>query len=86
MQLDKFHRGLAGGGVTKNNALGLNSEFLQSIRQQNNDPVLTSTPQTMPPTARSWRVMVVEDTPASQKLFERILEPAGYEFILHERD
>jgi two-component system sensor histidine kinase/response regulator len=28
---------------------------------------------------RPLRIMVVEDTPASQKLFQRILEPAGYE-------
>jgi len=73
---------MAGRGLTKNNTLGLNTEFIQSIRQRNSDTVLTATPQTMQPTARSWRVMVVEDTPASQKLFERILEPAGYEVHL----
>lgn len=46
---------------------------------QNDQPVSTASPQTTQGPARPLRIMVVEDTPASQKLFRRILEPAGYE-------
>jgi two-component system, sensor histidine kinase and response regulator len=42
-------------------------------------PVSTASPQSTSSPTRPVRLMVVEDTPSSQKLFRRILEPAGYE-------
>lgn len=54
-----------------NNSAGSSFLHPQSVSQ--------TAPQTTKEATRPLRIMVVEDTPASQKLFQRILEPAGYE-------
>lgn len=48
------------------------------------EPVSSAAPSSSQQTTRPLRIMIVEDTPASQKLLQRILEPAGYQLYLAE--
>jgi CheY-like chemotaxis protein len=84
MDLDTHHRGsetVIGEFVDRRSSTNDSSIFQNSSLLQN-QAVSSVTPQTTKPTARPLRIMIVEDTPASQKLFQRILEPAGYELHL----
>ena len=53
-----------------------------SLDRLNSQQLPLTIPQTTNENTRPLRIMIVEDTPASQKLFKRILEPAGYQLYL----